>query len=116
MSSLKVGVAFPDLRLCPKAEGRCRPRDEPPFVVECRGALRNLPRSSDISWPRKALYRVLVEGVASDSFVLLLYMSMVKIHSLSVEVGTRCRVSQQISPGDSLVIVYHLLTWPLKQN
>ena len=37
-----------------------RPSDKPPFVVECRGALRNLPRSSDLSWTRKELYRGLV--------------------------------------------------------
>ena len=33
--SLKVRVAFPRLRLNPKAEGRRRPRDEPPFVIGC---------------------------------------------------------------------------------
>ena len=29
-------------------------------------ALRNLPGSSDLSWPRKALYRELVVDSASD--------------------------------------------------
>ena len=67
--SLKVRVAFRDLRLCPKAEGRRRPRDELPFVIECRGALRNLSRSSDLSWTRKELYRGLVVGSASDPLV-----------------------------------------------
>ena len=51
--SLKVRVAFPHLRLNPEAEGRRRPRDEPPFVIKCRRALRKLPRSSDLSWTRK---------------------------------------------------------------
>ena len=51
--SLKVRVAFPDLGLCSSAEGRRRPRDEPSFVIECRRALRNFPRSSDLSWTRK---------------------------------------------------------------
>ena len=67
--SLKVRVAFPDLRLCPKTEGRRRLRGEPPFVVECCGALRNLPRSSDLSWTHKELYRGLVVGSASDPLV-----------------------------------------------
>ena len=35
--SLKVRVAFPRLRLNPKAEGRRRPKGEPPFVIECPG-------------------------------------------------------------------------------
>ena len=58
--SLKVRGAFPRLRLNPKAKGHRRPRDEPPFVIECRRALQNLPRSSDLSRPRKELYRGLV--------------------------------------------------------
>ena len=64
--NLKVRVAFPRLWLYPKAEGRVWPRDEPPFVIECRRALRNLPRSSDLSRSRKELYRGLVVGSASD--------------------------------------------------
>ena len=67
--SLKVRVAFPDLRLYPKAEGRCRPRDEPPFVNNCCRALWNLPRSSDLSWTRKELYTGLVVGSATDPLV-----------------------------------------------
>ena len=67
--SLKVRVAFPCLRLNPKAEGRRRPRDETPFVIECRRALRNLPRSSDHFRSRKELYRGLVVGSASDPLV-----------------------------------------------
>ena len=72
--SLKVRVAFPNLRLCPSA-------DEPPFVIECRRALRNLPRSSDLSWTRKELYRGLVVGSASDPLVELLGLSAVEIRS-----------------------------------
>ena len=64
--SLKVRVAFPCLRLNPEAEGCRRPRDEPTFVIECRRALRKLPRSSDLSWTRKELYRGLVVGSTSD--------------------------------------------------
>ena len=81
VSSLKVGVAFPGLRLCPKAEGRRRPRDEPPFVIECRGALRNLSRSSDLSWTRKELYRGLVVGPALDPLVERLGWSAEEIRS-----------------------------------
>ena len=36
------------------------------FARECQAALRNLPGSSDLSWPRKELYRELVVGSASD--------------------------------------------------
>ena len=79
--SLKVGVAFPDLSLGPKAEGRRRSRDEPPFVIECRGALRNLPRSNDLSWTRKELYRGLVVGSASDPLVEGLGWSAEEIRS-----------------------------------
>ena len=67
--SLKVRTAFPDLGFCPSAEGRRRPRDEPPFVIECRRALRNLPRSSDLSCTHNGLYRGLVVGSASDPLV-----------------------------------------------
>ena len=79
--SLKVRVAFPDLGLCPSAEGRRRPRDEPPFVIECRRALRNLPQSSDLSWTRKELYRGLGVGSASDPLVDRLGWSAEEIRS-----------------------------------
>ena len=79
--SLRVGVAFPNLGLCPSAESRRRPRDEPPFVIECRRALRNLPRSSDLSWTRKELYRGLVVGSASDPLVERLGWSAEEIRS-----------------------------------
>ena len=79
--SLKVGVVFPYLRLCPKAEGRRRPRDEPLFDSECRRALRNLPRSSDLSWSRKDLYRGLVVGSTSEPLVEHLGWSAEEIRS-----------------------------------
>ena len=79
--NLKVRVTFPNLRLCPKAEGRRRLRDEPPFVIECHGALRNLPRSSDLSWTRKELYRGLVVSSASDPLVERLGWSAEEIRS-----------------------------------
>ena len=65
-------VAFLRLRLNPEAEGRRRPRDEPSFVIECRRALQKLPRSSDLSWTRKELYRGLVVGSASDPLMVRL--------------------------------------------
>ena len=66
---LKVRSAFPRLKSNPEAEGRCRPRDEAPFVRECRRAIRNLPRSSDLSRSRKELYRGLMAGSISDPLV-----------------------------------------------
>ena len=62
----KASRTFPRLNSDPKAEGRCRPLGEALFVRECRKALRNLLGSSDLSWPRKELYRELVVGFASD--------------------------------------------------
>ena len=49
-----------------KAEGRRRLLGESLFARECRKAIRNLLGSSDLSWPRKELYRKLVVGSASD--------------------------------------------------
>ena len=62
----KASRTFPRLNSDPKAEGRRRPLGEALFVRECRKALRNLLGSSDLSWPRKELYRELVVGSASD--------------------------------------------------
>ena len=62
----KASRTFPRLNSDPKAEGRRRPLGETLFVRECRKALRNLLGSSDLSWPRKELYRELVVGSASD--------------------------------------------------
>ena len=50
-----------------KHQGRRKPLGEALFVRECRKALRNLLGSSDLSWPRKELYRELVVGSASDA-------------------------------------------------
>ena len=54
------------LKSDPKAEGRRKPLGEALFVRECRTALRSLLGSSDISRPRKELYRELLVGSASD--------------------------------------------------
>ena len=62
----KVSRTFPCLQSDPKAEGRYRPMGEALFVRECQTALRNLLGSSDLSWPRKELYRELVVGPTSD--------------------------------------------------
>ena len=62
----KASRTFPRLKSDPKAEGRRKPLGEALFVRECRKALRNLLGSSDLSWPRKELYRELVVGSASD--------------------------------------------------
>ena len=62
----KVRDVFPRLRYNPGAEGRRRPRVDTRFSIECRRALRSLPRSSDLSWTRKKLYRGLVEDSVSD--------------------------------------------------
>ena len=63
---LKVSQTFPRLKSDPKAEGRRRSLGKALFVRECRKALRNLLGSSDISRPRKELYRELVVGATSD--------------------------------------------------
>ena len=62
----KVSQTFPRPQSDLKAEGRSKPMGEALFVRECRAALRNLPGSSDLSQPRKELYRELVVGSASD--------------------------------------------------
>ena len=64
----KAGRTFPRLKSDPKAEGRCKPMSEAPFVYECHTALRNLSGFSDLSQPRKELYRELVVGSTSDPF------------------------------------------------
>ena len=62
----KASRTFPRLKSDPKAEGRRKPLGETLFVRECRKTLRNLLGSSDLSRPRKELYRELVVGSASD--------------------------------------------------
>ena len=59
-------MTFPRLQSDPKTAGRRKPMGETPFVHECRVALRNLPGSSDLSQPRKELYRELMIDSASD--------------------------------------------------
>ena len=61
----KASRTFPCLKSDLKAEGRRRPMGEALFVRECRKALRNLLGFSDLSRPRKELYRELVVGSAS---------------------------------------------------
>ena len=77
----KASDTFPRLKSGPKAEGQHKLRDEAPFVRECRKAIRNLPRSSGLSQPRKELYRELVSGSASDLFVDRLGWSMEEVRS-----------------------------------
>ena len=73
--------AFPRLRSNPEAEGRRKPKDEAPFVRECRRDIRNFPRSSDLSRSWKELYRGLVAGSVSDPLVKRLGWSMEEICS-----------------------------------
>ena len=61
----KVRDVFPCLKSNPKAEGRRKLRSKAPFVHELRQALRNIPGSSNLSRPRKGLYRELVVSPAS---------------------------------------------------
>ena len=61
----KVGRNFPRLKFDPKPEGQRKPMGE---TSECRAALRNFSRSSDLSRPQKELYQELVVG--SDSHPL----------------------------------------------
>ena len=61
----KASRTFTHLKSDPKAEGRHKPLGEAPFVRECRTALCNLG-SSDLSRPRKEIYRQLVVGSSSD--------------------------------------------------
>ena len=63
----KASRTFPRLKSDPKAEGQLKPLREALFVREYRVALRNLPEFSDLSRPRKELYRELVVGSTSDS-------------------------------------------------
>ena len=80
--SCKIGEAFPNLYSDPRGEGRRRPKGEARFLNECRRALVKLPRSSDLSQPRKALYQGLVEGVASDPLQKRLGLSEGEFFSL----------------------------------
>ena len=78
---LKVRDGFFRLRSNPKAKVRRRPRDDALFTRECRRAIRNLPRPSDLCRSRKELYRRLVAGSASDPLVERLGLSAERIRS-----------------------------------
>ena len=58
----KASRTFP----CLKSDPKVKPLGKALFVRECRTALRNFLGSSDLSQPRKELYRELVVGSASD--------------------------------------------------
>ena len=58
----KASRTLPCLKSDSNAEGRRKPLDEALFDRECRKALRNLLGSSDLSRPRKGLYRELMVG------------------------------------------------------
>ena len=62
----KASQTFPRLQSDPKAEGRRKPMGKALFVRKCRAVLCNLPGSSDLSRPRKELYRERVVGSASE--------------------------------------------------
>ena len=98
---LKVRNAFLCLRLNPVTKGFRRPKDEVPFVRECRRAIRNLSRSSDLSRSRKELYRGLVVGSALDRLAGRLG------RSLSVELGARLELLDHSEFS---------LTWRLARN
>ena len=105
--SLKVRIAFLRLRLNPKAEGHRKPRDGAPFVSECRGAIRNLPRSSDLSLSRKDLYQGLVVGSASDPLV----------KQLGWSVEEEVRAHWNWAPGSGFLSNSEFsLTWRLARN
>ena len=96
---------FPRLKSDPKAEGRRRPLGEALFFSECRKALRNLLGSSDLSRPRKELYRELVVGSASDP--------------LSERRGwtaEEIRSHWNWAPGSSFLNNEFSLTWRLVRN
>ena len=74
-------VVFPRLRSNPEAEGRRRPKDEVPLACECRKALHKLLGFSNLSRPRKELYRELVVGSVSDLLVERFGWSLTEIRS-----------------------------------
>ena len=102
----KVREAFPRLRSNPKAEDLCRPRDRTLISNECRRAIQNLPRSSDLSWSRKKLYCGIVEGSISDPLEKWISWSLGEIHSQWIWVpGSRFLNNSEFS-----------LTWWLAWN
>ena len=85
----KASRTFPRLKSDPKAEGWRKPLCEALFVRECRTALRKLLESSDLSQPRKELYRELVVASASDP------LKERRGWTASVELGARIELLEQ---------------------
>ena len=79
-------AVFPRLKSNPKAEVHRNPRDEVSFARECRMPFRNIPVSSDLSRPRKELYRELMMGSASDPLM----------EQLPIELGARLELLEQL--------------------
>ena len=77
----KVRFVFPHQVSDPKVEGCRKPKGVAQFTRECRKALRKLPRSSDLSWSGKELYRELVVASTSDPLVERLGWSLEEIRS-----------------------------------
>ena len=97
----KVSRTFPRLQSDTKAEGRRRPMCETLFIRECRTALRNLLESSDLSRPRKELYRELVVGFALDP---LSGTTGRRRRSAPMELGARIELLEQLR------VLIHLVT------
>ena len=106
MCRQKASRTFPRLKSDPKAKGRRRSLDEALFVCKCRAALRNLLGSSDLSQPRKELYRELVVGSALDPLSEWRGWTVEEIHS-----------HWNWAPGSSFLNNSEFsLTWRLAQN
>jgi len=99
--SSRIRAVFPDLKLRSRKIRRTER-----FLSECRDALRRLPGSSDVSWPRRALYRALVEGSFSDP--------LVERHGSSLE---EVRSQWNWAPGAGFMNNSEFsLTWRLARN
>ena len=92
----KASRTFPCLQSDPKAEGRRKPLGKTLFVRECRKALRNLLGSSDLSWPRKELYRELVVGKKGGNVGVIFPSSAGPWRLRYGSFGTPSRVSRKI--------------------
>ena len=102
----KASRTFPRLKSNPKAEGRHKPLGEALFVRECRTALHNFLGSSDLSQPRKELYREIVVGSASDP--------LSERHGWTAE---EIRSHWNWAPGSSFLNNSEFsLTWQLARN
>ena len=97
---------IPRLKSDPKAESRDKPIGETPFVRKCRTVLHNLSWSSDLSRPRKELYRELVAGSASEP--------LSEWHGRTAE---EIRSHWNWAPGSSFLNNSEFsLTWQLARN